>query len=193
MGGKVTQTHASLSSVCSFSSSVSLQAVCATYKPELPTLQVARLLLVCSNLIKSLLTNSLHHFKYGLNYIPKILTFLLFRILLVLECKNRVCILFVIGYKFGICINWEDNIGATSPILLPSASQSFKEYFEYFGFSAKRKKAWVHFFLKIISHTLVFAQFDELQLLNKWKSILWAGLRKCSVFSFQVKNEWNFR
>lgn len=59
------------------------------------------------------------------------------------------------------------------------------------GFLQKEKS--VSAFFKIISHTLVFAQFDELQLLNKWKSISWAGLRKCSVFIFQVKNEWNFR
>lgn len=67
----------------------------------------------------------------------------------------------VIGFKFSICRNWKGNIEQISPILLLSAFQSFKGYFEYFGFSAKRTKG-VSAFFRIVSHTLVFAQFDEL-------------------------------
>lgn len=62
----------------------------------------------------------------------------------------------VIGFKFSICINWKGNIEEISPILLPSAFQSFKGYFEYSGFSAKRRKG-VSAVFKIVSHTLVFA------------------------------------
>lgn len=67
----------------------------------------------------------------------------------------------VIGFKFSICRNRKGTVEETSPILLPSAFQSFKEYFEYFGFSAKKRKSVSAFFM-IVSHTLVFAQFDEL-------------------------------
>lgn len=62
------------------------------------------------------------------------------------------------GYRFQIqyLYKLKGNIEEISPVLLPSAFQSFKGYFEYSGFSAKRRKS-VSAFFRIVSHTLVFA------------------------------------
>lgn len=67
-------------------------------------------------------------------------------------------------------------------ILLPRSSQ--KVILTILVFLQKEKKS-VGVYFRIISHTLLFVQFDELQLLNKWKSICWADLKTmfCVHFS----------
>lgn len=67
-------------------------------------------------------------------------------------------------------------------ILLPWSSQ--KAILTILVFLQKEKKrCGVDF--EVISHTLLFVQFDELQLLNKWKSMCWADLKTmfCVHFS----------